>query len=156
VTGDSADRGRLLVVNGPNLNMLGQREPGIYGRVTLEDLERQCLAWGAALGYAVTCFQSNSEGALIDRVQSAPGEALGIVINPAGYTHSSVALMDALLAVDLPSIEVHLSNIHKREAFRHHSYVSRAAAGVICGLGPLGYRLALIALAEIIDGKQAT
>ena len=135
---------RVLVLHGPNLNLLGSREPGVYGDATLADINAALKAQGQAAGVAVDCFQSNHEGDLIDRVQAAPAENVGfIVINPAGYTHSSVALRDALAAVDIPFIEVHLSNIHAREPFRHHSYFSAIAEGVICGLGPDGYRLAL-------------
>ena len=135
---------RILVVHGPNLNLLGSREPGVYGHATLSDINAALKAQGAAAGVAVDCFQSNHEGDLIDRIQAAPAEDVGyILINPAGYTHTSVALRDALAAVAIPFIEVHLSNIHAREAFRHHSYFSAIAEGVICGLGPDGYRLAL-------------
>lgn len=138
----------IYVLNGPNLNMLGTREPQIYGAETLADLQRRTEARGAALGLAVDFRQTNHEGALIDWVQEARGKAAGMIINAAGYTHTSVALMDALLSLDIPVIEVHLSNIHKREPFRHHSYVARAATGMICGLGAKGYELALEALAE--------
>lgn len=135
---------RVLVLHGPNLNLLGSREPGVYGHTTLADINAALKAQGQAAGVAVDCFQSNHEGDLIDRVQAAPAENIDfIVINPAGYTHTSVALRDALAAVDIPFIEVHLSNIHAREPFRHHSYFSAIAEGVICGLGPDGYRLAL-------------
>lgn len=135
---------RVLVLHGPNLNLLGSREPAVYGHATLADINAALKAQGQAAGVAVDCFQSNHEGDLIDRVHAAPAENVGyIVINPAGYTHSSVALRDALAAVDIPFIEVHLSNIHAREPFRHHSYFSAIAEGVICGLGPDGYRLAL-------------
>lgn len=139
-----AAKPRILVIHGPNLNLLGRREPEVYGHLTLADINAALVAQGKAAGYAVDCFQSNHEGDLIDRVQAAPAEGTGfIVINPAGYTHSSVALRDALAGVALPFIEVHLSNIHAREAFRQHSYFSAIAAGVICGLGADGYRLAL-------------
>jgi 3-dehydroquinate dehydratase II len=135
---------RILVLHGPNLNLLGRREPDIYGHATLADIDAALTEQGQAAGIAVDCFQSNHEGDLIDRVQAAPAEGVGfIVINPAGYTHTSVALRDALAAVDIPFIEVHLSNIHTREPFRQHSYFSAIAEGVICGLGPDGYRLAL-------------
>jgi len=141
----------ILVLNGPNLNMLGTREPEIYGSATLDDLETLCAETAEGLGLAIECRQSNLEGELIGWVQEAGTRAAGLIINPAGYSHSSIALMDALLALDIPIIEVHLSNIHKREAFRHHSYVSRAASGVICGLGIAGYRLALLALSDILE-----
>ena len=142
---------KILVINGPNLNLLGTREPEIYGRETLEDIEEACRALGQDLGFEVLCYQSNSEGALVDRVQQARADCAGIVINPGAYTHTSVALLDALLACALPVIEVHLSNIHRREDFRHHSYVSKAAEGVICGLGAHGYDMALRAMARLLQ-----
>lgn len=142
---------KILLVNGPNLNLLGSREPDIYGHQTLADIEDDCRARGRELGLEVECFQSNSEGALVDRIQEACRDCAGIVINPGAYTHTSVALLDALLACGLPVIEVHLSNIHQREEFRHHSYVSKAASGVICGLGPDGYRMALEAMARLVE-----
>lgn len=145
----------VAVLNGPNLNMLGLREPAIYGATTLDDVETLCAETAEALGLAIDFRQTNGEGELISWVQECHGRAAGIVINPAGYTHTSVALMDALLAVGLPVIEVHLSNIHRREAFRHHSYVSRAATGVICGLGAAGYALALRAMAGILSAGEA-
>lgn len=144
----------ILVLNGPNLNLLGTRQPEIYGRESLADIEKACRAHAAKLGLAVEFRQSNHEGQLIDWIQEARGRMAGIVINPAGYGHSSVALLDALTASDLPVIEVHLSNIFKREAFRHHSYVSAAARGIICGLGPRGYLLALDAIADIVAVKK--
>ena len=143
-----------LVLNGPNLNLLGTRQPAIYGRENLADIEKACRRRAEALKLGLEFHQSNHEGELIDWVQGARGRMAGIVINPAGYGHSSVALLDALVASDLPVIEVHLSNIFRREAFRHHSYVSAAALGVICGLGPRGYLLALDALADIIAVKK--
>jgi 3-dehydroquinate dehydratase-2 len=133
-----------LVLHGPNLNLLGRREPEIYGRETLADIDRRLMALGKAAGVTVVCFQSNHEGALIDRVQQSKEEQVGyMIVNPAGYTHTSVALRDALAAVAIPFIEVHLSNIHAREPFRRHSYFSDLAAGTICGLGSRGYELAL-------------
>jgi len=141
----------IAVLNGPNLNLLGLREPEIYGIQTLDDLEAICAETAEELGLAIDFRQSNSEGELINWIHEFRGNASGIIINPAGYSHTSIALMDALHAVDLPVIEVHLSNIHQREAFRHHSYVSQAARGVICGLGFTGYRLALQAIAEIVE-----
>ena len=135
---------RILVLHGPNLNLLGAREPALYGRTTLADIHTAMEARARADGVRIESFQSNSEGGLIDRVQSAVSEGISfIIINPAGYTHTSVALRDALLAVKIPFIEVHLSNIHSREAFRHQSYFSDIAVGVICGLGAQGYQLAL-------------
>ena len=137
----------IYVLNGPNLNLLGQREPRLYGSTTLSEIEARLGARAAALGLAIDFRQSNHEGVLIDWVQEARGKASALIVNAAGLTHSSVALMDALLAADLPIIEVHLTNIYRREAFRHHSYVSHAATGIICGLGAKGYELALDALA---------
>jgi len=135
---------RVLVLHGPNLNLLGSREPEIYGREALADIDRRLMALGKAAGVTVVCFQSNHEGALIDRVQQSKEEQVGyMIVNPAGYTHTSVALRDALAAVAIPFIEVHLSNIHAREPFRRHSYFSDLAAGTICGLGSRGYELAL-------------
>ncbi len=139
---------RVLVLNGPNLNMLGVREPGTYGTQTLADIEKMCKAEGKKLGLSVTCKQSNREGELVEWIQEALGTAEAIILNPGGYSHTSVAIHDAIRAVGLPVVEVHLSNIHAREPFRHHSYVSAVALGVICGLGAAGYRLALSALAE--------
>lgn len=139
---------RVLVLNGPNLNMLGVREPGTYGSQTLADIDKLCKSEGKKLGLTVTCRQSNHEGELVTWIQEALGKFEAIVINPGAYSHTSVAIHDALRAVALPVIEVHLSNIHAREAFRHHSYVSAVAMAVICGLGPAGYKLALGALAE--------
>jgi 3-dehydroquinate dehydratase-2 len=139
---------RVLVLNGPNLNMLGVREPGTYGSDTLAQIEAMCVAEGEALGMTVACHQSNHEGELVGWIQQALGNFDAIVINPAAYSHTSVAIHDALRAVALPVIEVHLSNIHAREAFRHHSYVSSVARAVICGLGAAGYKFALHALAE--------
>ena len=144
----------ILVLNGPNLNLLGTREPEIYGRDSLADIEKSCRAHAAKLGLALEFHQSNHEGELIDWIQGARGKMAGILINPAGYSHSSVAILDALTSTDLPVVEVHLSNIFQREAFRHHSYVSAVARGVICGLGQRGYLLALDALADIIAAKK--
>jgi 3-dehydroquinate dehydratase-2 len=141
----------IAVLNGPNLNLLGLREPDLYGEQTLDDVEALCAEAAEALGLAIDFRQTNGEGELVSWVQECRGRAQGIVINPAGYTTTSIALMDALLAVQLPVIEVHLTNIHKREEFRQHSYVSKAALGVICGLGARGYVLALRALAEILQ-----
>lgn len=145
---------RILVMHGPNLNLLGSREPEVYGHTTLADINAALKAQGKAAGFAVDCFQSNHEGDLIDRVHAAPAEGVGyIVINPGGYTHTSVALRDALAGVAVPFIEVHLSNIHAREAFRQHSFFSEIAAGVICGLGTDGYRLALDTAIRRLSGQ---
>ena len=144
----------IAVLNGPNLNLLGTREPERYGSATLDDVEALCAEAAEELGLAIDFRQTNLEGELISWVQECRGRAAGIVINPAGYSHTSIALMDALLAVDLPVVEVHITNIHRREAFRHLSYVSRAAVGVICGLGVGGYALGLRAIAGIIGQDE--
>jgi 3-dehydroquinate dehydratase II len=134
----------ILVLHGPNLNLLGSREPAVYGRSTLAEIDAQLLAQAQAAGHALQSFQSNHEGALIDRIHAAAHDGTRfILINPAAYTHTSVALRDALAGVALPFVEVHLSNVHRREAFRHHSYLSDLAVGVVCGLGAQGYSLAL-------------
>ncbi len=134
----------LLVLNGPNLNLLGSREPSVYGATTLPEVEQAAAAQAAAANAKLACFQSNHEGALIDRIHLAKREGVdAIVINPGGLTHTSVALRDALAGVAIPFIEVHISNIHSRESFRHQSYLSELAAGVICGLGVDGYRIAI-------------
>lgn len=146
----------ILILNGPNLNLLGTRQPEVYGRETLADIEAACRRHGASLGLGVSFRQSNHEGELVDWIQGARGQASGIVINPAAYSHTSVAILDALLAVELPIVEVHLSNIHRRDEFRHHSYVSKAARGVICGFGGLGYRLALDAIAPLVTPAPTT
>lgn len=145
----------VLILNGPNLNLLGLRQPEIYGRETLADVEQLCLGRGQALGLTVDFRQSNSEGELITWVQEARTKADGLIVNAGGYSHTSIALMDALLACDKPVIEVHISNIFRREQFRHHSYVSLAARGVICGLGPKGYALALEGMAELLQQGRA-
>jgi 3-dehydroquinate dehydratase II len=135
---------RLLVLHGPNLNLLGTREPDVYGRVTLAEIDRALAAKAQAAGAELSSFQSNHEGAIVDRIQQARTEQVDFVlINPAAYTHTSVAIRDALAGVALPFIEIHLSNVHKREAFRHHSYFSDLAEAVICGLGWKGYLYAL-------------
>ena len=141
----------VMVLNGPNLNLLGTREPDIYGTETLESIEAACRKRAADLGLAVEFRQSNNEGDLVDWVQEASGSHQALIVNAGAYTHTSVALLDALLATELPVIEVHLSNINQREEFRHHSYVSKAADGMICGLGGLGYELALESLAKMLD-----
>jgi 3-dehydroquinate dehydratase-2 len=140
----------VLVLNGPNLNLLGVREPQIYGSETLADIEEACLERAARLGLKLDFRQTNGEGILIDWVQEARGAADGIIINAGGYSHTSIALMDALSATGLPVVEVHLSNIHKREPYRHTSYVSNVAKGVIVGLGGFGYELALEAIARLL------
>lgn len=143
----------VYVLNGPNLNLLGQREPHIYGSDTLADVERACHALALHLKLEIHFFQSNREYELIDWIHEARGKAGGLVINPAAFTHSSIALLDALNAFEPPVIEVHISNVHKREEFRHHSYVSRRADGVIVGCGVQGYELALLRLAKLIGDK---
>ncbi|MGE3476694.1 MAG: type II 3-dehydroquinate dehydratase [Rhodospirillaceae bacterium] len=144
----------IVVLNGPNLNLLGQREPEIYGRGSLEDIKAATLARAKTHGLEANFRQSNDEGELVTAIQGARTSAAGIIINAAAYTHTSVAILDALLASDLPVIEVHLSNIYKREEFRHHSYVSRAATGVICGFGAHGYELAVDAMANILVSRK--
>jgi 3-dehydroquinate dehydratase-2 len=135
---------KLLLLNGPNLNLLGTREPAVYGAATLADIESAATAQAEAAGGSLSCFQSNHEGALIDRIHAARTEGVdAIVINPGGLTHTSVALRDALAAVAIPFIEVHISNIYQREEFRHHSFLSALARGTICGLGIDGYRFAI-------------
>ncbi|UWQ51439.1 type II 3-dehydroquinate dehydratase [Leisingera caerulea] len=137
----------ILVLNGPNLNLLGTRQPEVYGSVTLAMVEQDCKAHGTTLGFDVECLQSNHEGALIDAIHTAKGKHQGIILNAGAYTHTSIALMDALISVEIPAVEVHLSNIHAREPFRHTSYIAKAALGQICGFGAKGYLLALDALA---------
>jgi len=135
---------KLLLLNGPNLNLLGTREPAVYGATTLADIEQAATAQAQAAGAEIACFQSNHEGALIDRIHAARQEGIdAIVINPGGLTHTSVALRDALAGVDIPFVEVHISNIYKREEFRHHSFLSAIALVTICGLGADGYRFAI-------------
>ena len=141
----------IAVLNGPNMNMLGLRQPQLYGTATLDDVETLCAETADELGLGIDFRQTNGEGELVSWVQECRSRAFGIVINPAGYTSTSIALMDALLATELPVIEVHITNIHKREEFRHLSYVSKVAQGVICGLGIRGYALALRAMADILE-----
>lgn len=142
---------KILVIHGPNLNLLGQREPEVYGTQTLADIDASIEAAAKELGVEVETFQSNHEGALIDRIQEAMGVASGILINPGGFTHTSVALRDALVGVSLPIVEVHLSNVFARESFRHESFVSAIALGIISGLGADGYRFGLEALVRHIS-----
>jgi 3-dehydroquinate dehydratase II len=139
---------RLLLVNGPNLNLLGTRQPEIYGSTTLAQIEQRVTELAAGFGFEVRAVQSNHEGELVDAIQAARQDCVGIIINPAAYSHTSVAIRDALSAAELPVVEVHLSNIHTREAFRHHSYVSAVAQVVIAGAGPAGYEYAVRYLAE--------
>ncbi len=139
---------QILVLHGPNLNLLGEREPEVYGRTTLAEIDTRLREIAAENGVSLESFQSNHEGALVDRIQAARGTYQGIVINPGGFTHTSVALRDALVASGLPIVEVHLSNIHAREPFRRTSLVSDIALGQITGLGPIGYELALLALLD--------
>lgn len=146
----------LLILNGPNLNLLGTREPAVYGTDTLEDIEETAVAAAESHGWTADCIQSNHEGDLIDAIHGAPGLADAIIINPAAYSHTSVAIRDALSGVGLPVVEVHLSNIHKREEFRHHSYVSAVADVVICGAGVAGYRMAVDYLASTLDAKAGS
>jgi 3-dehydroquinate dehydratase-2 len=145
----------VFILNGPNLNLLGHREPGIYGRETLADIEARAAARAKALGLEIDFRQTNNEGELVGWVQDARTSGSAIIVNAAGLTHTSVALLDALQAAELPVVEVHLSNIFRRDSFRQHSYVSLAATGVICGLGAAGYELALEAVRGILDKKSS-
>ena len=145
----------IAVLNGPNINMLGLRQPHLYGSATLDDVEQLCAETAEQLGVAIDFRQTNGDGELITWVQEFRGRASGIIINAGGYTHTSVALMDALLASELPVIEVHITNIHRREEFRHVSYISKVAVGMIAGLGIQGYALALTAMADMISENDA-
>jgi 3-dehydroquinate dehydratase-2 len=145
----------LLVLHGPNLNLLGRREPGIYGTVTLEDINRLLSQEASQLGVTISPFQSNHEGALVDAIHAAIGVYQGLLINPGAYTHTSVAIRDAIAAVNLPTVEVHLSNIHRREEFRHHSYIAPVAIGQISGFGANSYRLGLQALVHHLRQEMA-
>ncbi|MBF0271261.1 MAG: type II 3-dehydroquinate dehydratase [Magnetococcales bacterium] len=153
MSGTSVQPWRILVINGPNLNLLGKRETGIYGALTLADIESACRLKAKSLGVTIDFYQSNYEGGLVERIQAALGAVDGILINPAAYTHTSVAIRDALLAVNIPVMEVHLSNIHRREPFRHHSYISDIAEGVIAGLGADGYLYALDAVVRRLAAR---
>jgi 3-dehydroquinate dehydratase-2 len=144
----------ILLLNGPNLNLLGLREPGHYGQVTLEQIHERAAKLAAEFGHRLTAFQSNAEAELIDCIHQAPASHVAFILfNPAGYTHTSVALRDALLAVKIPFIEIHLSNVHAREPFRHHSYFSDIAVGTVTGLGAVGYELALRAACQHLAAK---
>jgi len=143
----------VYILNGPNLNLLGTREPEVYGRTTLGEIESACRSVAADHGMEIKFLQSNHEGELIDWIQEAHSQCAGILINPAAFTHTSIAIRDALSAGSAPIVEVHLSNIHRREAFRHLSYVSQVATGVICGFGSQGYLLGLQALARLLHGQ---
>jgi 3-dehydroquinate dehydratase II len=143
----------VFILNGPNLNLLGVRDPSIYGHDTLGDIEERCTARAAALGLEIDFRQTNHEGQIVDWIQEARESADGIILNAGALTHTSVAVLDALAAAELPVVEVHLSNIFRRESFRHHSFVSLAANGVICGLGTQGYELALDAMARLIEDE---
>ncbi|PPT08953.1 3-dehydroquinate dehydratase II [Geitlerinema sp. FC II] len=154
VSSASTDWLRTLVLHGPNLNLLGQREPNVYGSVTLDEIDRLIDREARTLHVKVSCFQSNSEGGLVDAVQQAWGQYDGLLINPAAYTHTSVALRDAIAAVKIPTVEVHLSNIHQRESFRHHSYIAPVAIGQISGFGYYSYILGLHALTHYLRDRQ--
>ncbi len=146
----------LLVLNGPNLNLLGTRQPEIYGRTTLADIEALCAATAREVGARVSCWQSNHEGALVEAIQQARRSHDGIILNAGAYTHSSIALMDAIAATGLPTVELHLSNIHAREPFRQRSFIAPVAVGQICGFGANGYRLAILALVEHLQRRAGT
>ena len=141
---------RILIMNGPNLNLLGTRQPEVYGRTTLSDVEDMCRSEAQTLGVTVSFFQSNSEGALLDALHGARGHQDGVILNAGAYTHTSVALRDAISGIELPVVELHISNVHAREPFRHHSMISAVVLGQIAGFGVNGYRVALRALAEHI------
>lgn len=144
----------VLLINGPNLNLLGTREPGVYGNTTLAQIEQRLTSQAVDLGHGFAAFQSNAEAELVDRIQQASGSSDFIIMNPGAFTHTSVALRDALLAVDLPFIEIHISNVHAREPFRKHSYFSDIAIGTIIGLGPQGYELALTAADQYLKNPK--
>jgi 3-dehydroquinate dehydratase-2 len=142
----------LLVLNGPNLNLLGQRQPEVYGRTSLADIDDMCRAHGDTIGIGIECLQSNHEGVLIDAIHNAKGRHAGILLNAGAYTHTSIALMDAIASVEIPTIELHLSNVHAREEFRHTSFIAKYALGVICGFGSHGYILGIDALKKHVEG----
>ncbi|WP_298835852.1 type II 3-dehydroquinate dehydratase [uncultured Roseobacter sp.] len=142
----------VLILNGPNLNLLGTRQPEVYGTTTLADIEARCKKHAEAIGTEVEFFQSNHEGVLVDSIHAARGTHDGIILNAGAYTHTSIALMDALASVELPAIELHLSNVHAREDFRHRSYIAKVALGIICGFGADGYLLAMDAMKQHLSG----
>ena len=144
----------ILVLNGPNLNLLGQRQPVVYGATTLAEIEATCRAKARDIGIGLDFMQSNSEGALVDAIHAAKGTHDGLILNAGAYTHTSIALMDAISSVELPAIELHLSNVHAREDFRHVSYIARVAVGVICGFGPAGYELAIDAMRRHLEAPK--
>ncbi|PIE15234.1 MAG: type II 3-dehydroquinate dehydratase [Rhodobacterales bacterium] len=145
----------LLILNGPNLNLLGQRQPDVYGKTTLQQVETTCQILAERIGCQVAFLQSNHEGALVDAIHAARGKFDGIILNAGAYTHTSVALMDAIASVELPVCELHLSNIHAREPFRHKSYIAPVAIGQICGFGPMGYELAIHAMMAYLERDNA-
>ena len=146
----------VYLLNGPNLDLLGTREPEKYGRATLADVEKLCRATANRHGFAIICRQSNHEGEMVDWIHEARAKAAGVIINAAAYSHTSVAILDALTTLDIPIIEVHITNIHARERFRQHSYVSKVARAVICGFGIDGYALAIAGLASMIGAETGT
>lgn len=143
----------ILILNGPNLNLLGTRQPEVYGRTTLADVEAMCRAHAAEIGVTVEFAQSNHEGALIDAIHGTRGRLDGLILNAGAYTHTSIALMDAISSAEVPTIELHLSNVHAREEFRHKSYIARVAVGVICGFGARGYTLAMDAMTSHLETR---
>lgn len=144
----------FLILNGPNLNLLGTRQPEVYGHTTLADVEGMCRAHGEKIGVGVEFEQSNHEGALIDAIHGTRGRLDGLILNAGAYTHTSLALMDAISSAEIPAIELHLSNVHAREEFRHESYIARVAVGVICGFGPRGYTLAMDAMLSHLETRK--
>ena len=150
----TGDRKQILVIHGPNLNTLGQREPETYGYTSLADIDRELKKLGKQWGLEVSTYQSNHEGAIVDTIQQAAGKLSGLVINPAAFTHTSIAIRDALLLLAVPIIEVHISNIHRREPFRQHSFIADVATGQIVGLGVNGYYLSLRAMADLVGASQ--